>query len=343
MSRGTLPTTPTPQTSDKNERLRLMAFALGGALRGDPQFAQQALALQEMKKQENLAKYAGNYLRSQGANEEMIKLVSESPTLASQILTSTFDFDKPSSVEEFEYAQRQGYTGTYADFKKSGAMSFNIDQTTETDFAKSLVELGKKDLEDTRELSATSNELLPKLETAQIIVQGEDFKTGPTQELTLDLKTFYNDITGQDATEVNQQQLFNALSSYTIPRMRPPGSGATSDFEANLFSQATIGLGNTKEANELLLGTMIQQAKRDQILLELKEDYFKKFKGDTTGFNRFIRKNDLVPALYQQINLQTEDIGDLFDKGKIRNGEVYIDVTNPRQPRLTVFRLTDFD
>ena len=75
----------------------------------------------------------------------------------------------------------------------------------------------------------------------------------------------------------------------------------------------------------------------------MKEDYFKKFKGDTTGFNRYIRENDLVPSLYQQINLQTEDIGDLFDKGKIRNGEVYIDVTNPRQPRLTVFRLTDFD
>ena len=54
MSRGTLPTAPTPQTSDKNERLRLMAFALGGALRGDPQFAAQTLALQEKKKAENL-------------------------------------------------------------------------------------------------------------------------------------------------------------------------------------------------------------------------------------------------------------------------------------------------
>jgi len=55
MSRGTLPTTPTPQTSDQNERLRLMLFALGGALRGDPQFAQQTLALQQqgMERQQN--------------------------------------------------------------------------------------------------------------------------------------------------------------------------------------------------------------------------------------------------------------------------------------------------
>ena len=55
MSRGTLPTTPTPQTSDQNERLRLMLFALGGALRGDPKFAQQTLALQQqsMERQQN--------------------------------------------------------------------------------------------------------------------------------------------------------------------------------------------------------------------------------------------------------------------------------------------------
>lgn len=55
MSRGTLPTAPTPQTSDQNERLRLMLFALGGALRGDPKFAQQTLALQQqgMERQQN--------------------------------------------------------------------------------------------------------------------------------------------------------------------------------------------------------------------------------------------------------------------------------------------------
>ncbi len=55
MSRGTLPQTTTPQTNDQNERLRLMLFALGGALRGDPQFAQQTLALQEkgVERQQN--------------------------------------------------------------------------------------------------------------------------------------------------------------------------------------------------------------------------------------------------------------------------------------------------
>jgi hypothetical protein len=55
MSRGTLPQTTTPQTNDQNERLRLMLFALGGALRGDPQFAQQTLALKEkgIERQQN--------------------------------------------------------------------------------------------------------------------------------------------------------------------------------------------------------------------------------------------------------------------------------------------------
>ena len=84
MSRGTLPTTPTPQTSDKNERLRLMAFALGGALRGDPQFAAQTLALQEKKKAENL--YNRAY---QTASPEQKKLL-EALTLHQRMVLHLF-------------------------------------------------------------------------------------------------------------------------------------------------------------------------------------------------------------------------------------------------------------
>ena len=58
---------------------------------------------------------------------------------------------------------------------------------------------------------------------------------------------------------------------------------------------------------------------------------------------QYLEENNLVPPLYQQINLQSQDIGEFYDKGLIRNGEAYIDMTNPNFPKLTVFRIADFD
>ena len=53
-------TTPNPMGDGKNDRLALMLYALGGALRGDKNFMQNTLQLQEMqegkKKQEKLEK-----------------------------------------------------------------------------------------------------------------------------------------------------------------------------------------------------------------------------------------------------------------------------------------------
>lgn len=314
-----------------------------GVLQRQQAFQQEQLLEEAKRKQEILGKSAGAYLRSLGANEEMISLATSSPELATQILSQQFAGEKkPASVQEYEFARSQGFKGTYADFRQSKSPVVNINQLGQSEFIKSAIELGTEDLKETRKLVQTSSELLPKLETAQIIVQNPDFKTGPSQEMTLDLRRLYNDITGRSQERVTQQELFNALSNYTIPRMRPPGSGATSDFEASLFTRATIGLQNTKEGNELLLGTMVQQAKRDRILLKLKEEYWKNNEGDTSGFSAYLEENDLVPPLYQQIDLSVQNIGELYDQRKIKNGEVYVDITDPIYPQLRVFRLSDF-
>ena len=252
----------------------------------------------------------------------------------------------PSSYREY---LRTDSTPTEAEFRnflfdkeKAGGTVIQMGKEEE-EYVKSLAKLGQSDIEETRKIATTSRELLPRLQSAQILLQSPDFKTGPLTEKFLPLKKLYNDITGQDQQEVSQQELFQALANYTVPRMRPPGSGATSDFEANLFASATIGLGNTKESNELLVATMIQQAEREQVLLRLKEEYFLKNKGNTVGFDSYLLENNLVPPLYQQINLNKQDIGDLYDSGQIKNGEAYVDMTDPLNPRLTIFRLSDFE
>jgi len=335
----------------KSQKMAMLLYALGGALKGqDPLESGMAIRQMQMQQQvqaqqKRLQESASNYLKSIGASEEQQVLVRDNPDLASSILTQSFKetVDKPASVQEFLFAKEEGYTGKYDDFRTSKSPMVSINQEQESEFIKRSVELGTDDIKESRKSFAASSELLPKLETAQTIMQSPNFLTGPSQEITLPLRRLYNDITGQDQEKVSQQELFNAMANYSIPRMRPPGSGATSDFEANLFSQATIGLGNSKEGNELIAGTMVQQGKRDRILLDLKEDYYKKNQGDTTGFEKYLRDNNLVPSLYQQLNLKQQNLGEMYDQGKIKNGEVYINLTNPRSPQLTVFRLSDFD
>jgi hypothetical protein len=256
---------------------------------------------------------------------------------------------RPSSYEEYvltlapgEKPSGDGYEAYMLNKQKAGGTVVQLGKEEE-EYVKSLAKLGEKDITESRKIATTNRELIPRLQTAQILLQNPDFVTGPLTEKFLPLKKLYNDLTGQDRTEVSGQELFQALANYTVPRMRPPGSGATSDFEANLFSTATIGLGKSKESNELLVATMIQQAQREQKLLKEKEKYFLKNKGNTVGFEQYLEENNLVPPLYQQINLQSQDIGEFYDKGLIKNGEAYIDMTDPNFPKLTVFRIADFD
>ena len=330
----------------KKQRFGNMLLAFGDILKGkdpSPGVISRQQLIQTKERERKIGDSAANYLRTLGASEAQVKLVQDNPQIGQQILAQKFTqgADLPSSLQEYEYAKKQGYEGSYVDFRQTKSPLVNIDQTDDQ-FRKSLIELGKEDLKTSRENTQSSRELIPRLQAAQIILQDPDFATGPLTEISLPLVRLYNEITGQDQTKVSAQEFFQAVSSYAIPRMRPPGSGATSDFEANLYGQATLRLGNSKEGNELILGTMLQIANRDQLLLEEKEQYFKDNKGSTVGFEKYLKDNDLVPALYQKIDLQEQNIGEMYDQGKIVPGEVYIDYTDPRKPQLKVFRLQDF-
>jgi len=302
------PKTPlTPEQLQRRQNIGVGLSALSEALRGgDP--VGRTLALQQT--------FAPKTTKGPASYEEYIRTDST-----------------PTEAEYLAFLQEK---------EKAGATRIDLG-TQEEEYIKSLAKLGETDITESRKIAATGRELIPRLQTAQILLQNPDFKTGPLTEKFLPLKKLYNDITGQDQTEVSGQELFQALANYTVPRMRPPGSGATSDFEANLFATATIGLGNTRESNELLVATMIQQAKREQELLNLKEKYFLENKGNTVGFEQYIAKNNLMPPLYKQINLQSQDIGELYDKGLIKDGEAYINMTTPGLPELTVFRTSDFE
>jgi len=341
------PQVPQVDPMVRRQRAGNMMLALSDVLRGqDP--SQGVLQRQQMiAQQQQKTKLASTIdkLNLPEAQKSLLKLLPPEQQYEAIYPTIKKQQD-PMSYREYaltdETPTREEYRNYIIEKEKAKGTVIQMG-AEEEEYIKSLAKLGETDITESRKIATTSRELIPRLQTAQILLQNPDFVTGPLTEKFLPLKKLYNDLTGQDQTEVSGQELFQALANYTVPRMRPPGSGATSDFEANLFSTATIGLGKSKESNELLVATMIQQAKREQKLLKEKEKYFLKNKGNTVGFEQYLEENNLVPPLYQQINLQSQDIGEFYDKGLIRNGEAYIDMTDPNFPKLTVFRIADFD
>ncbi|WP_276118284.1 hypothetical protein [Pararhizobium qamdonense] len=60
---------------------------------------------------------------------------------------------------------------------------------------------------------------------------------------------------GVDVVGMDEIQAFEAMVSAVAPQMRVPGSGATSDFDANQFLKALPSMANTPEGNALIART----------------------------------------------------------------------------------------
>ena len=90
----------------KNQKLAMMLYALGGALKGqDP--IESGMAVRQMQMQQQVQEQqkrqqtgASNYLKSIGASEEIQALVRENPNLASQVLTQSFNAGKQTALIE---------------------------------------------------------------------------------------------------------------------------------------------------------------------------------------------------------------------------------------------------
>ena len=159
-----------------------------------------------------------------------------------------------------------------------------------------------------------------------------DTETGPLTQLITPFKSlgkqlgFLND---EQIKNLSNTEILRAAFAYQIPRMRVPGSGATSDFEARLFTQATANMSNTPEANKVLILGMKKLAQRKREILELKEKYFQK-NNNLLGFANFeeqkskpiFMKYDSDEQYDKAIETGELKVGDLYYNGKTNTFEI---------------------
>lgn len=64
-----------------------------------------------------------------------------------------------------------------------------------------------------------------------------------------------------------------AITAKLVPLMRAPNSGSTSDFDARMFKQGTVGVDKPKETNKSVANALIARAEQADDYVTFKQDY----------------------------------------------------------------------
>lgn len=157
-------------------------------------------------------------------------------------------------MREYAAAQQQGYKGTLLDFlKEKKAPLVQIDQRGETEFAKAVGKQQAKRFDDIVQAGHDAKSMIANIQSLREI--SSRITTGKTTELKAALGP-YAEMFGAKIDGLDDIQAFQAIVSRLAPQMRPPGTGATSDFEMRKFLESLPSLGRTPGGNELISRTL---------------------------------------------------------------------------------------
>jgi hypothetical protein len=130
----------------------------------------------------------------------------------------------------------------------------------------------KKALEN---LAKNDNYIASAFDTEERIDQGleillnEKTLTGRWEAFSLPFRSFlantFNFASAEDLKKINSQELIRSISFTLAPKMRPAGSGSTSDMEFRAYQQAIAALENTPLTNYLTLYTFKRVAENSRI------------------------------------------------------------------------------
>jgi len=113
-------------------------------------------------------------------------------------------------------------------------------------------------------------------------------QTGGFQPYIQELRRFADDLgflSPEQRQTMDDTQLFIATANYLTPRIRPEGSGQTSDFEFKAFQRALPNIGSSETGNLQLIRIQRAMAQRKLEEIDFREDYAYR-KGHLRGVNK---------------------------------------------------------
>lgn len=166
--------------------------------------------------------------------------------------------EKTTTQKDYEYAKSQGFGGSLMDFTKAQNESkrpvTNIDMKGETKFSEEAGKVDAKRLSEIAEqgqAARVSQGDIDRLDELSSAIGTQGAVAGVKQALGP-----YATALGVKIDGLDEIQSFSAVVSRLAPTMRPPGSGATSDFEFKQFLNALPQLSQTVEGRKLVMDQM---------------------------------------------------------------------------------------
>ena len=239
-------------------------------------------------------------LRGRGRDDlaGMVERGMISPTdAASQLLAVPKD-DRTSGIKEYQQAVRDGFKGTFLEYKtalqKAGATSVTVGGEGAEAFDKEFGKLDAQSLADVAKVGATASRSLAQINRLEALLGNIDSGMGAS------IQQFAGNF-GIQTEGLDDIQAASALINALVPAQRPPGSGPMSDADLELFKQSLPRIINSPGGNQIIINTMrglaeydaegariVQRLRRKEItqadafeLLNSRADPFAAFKAPT--------------------------------------------------------------
>ena len=157
-----------------------------------------------------------------------------------------------------------------------------------------------------------ARELIPTLEGALTILMQNPDITGAFQSATMEARNFLSSAFGFSDAELESQKFLTALSNKLAPKMRPVGSGSTSDMEFKSYKQAILDMNNPAKTNYLTMYSLKKSTEAAVEELSLRKKLLNAGKSETYIANKILER----PAtIYEKFNTINENGDDLYQEG----------------------------
>ena len=120
--------------------------------------------------------------------------------------------------------------------------------------------------------NTTAREVLPRVDEAMNLLLTGNVETGKLTQVMMPFKQVFNQAFGINDPEIIGLETLQATSNFLAPKMRPVGSGSTSDMEFKAYQQAALYLGNTPEANYISLYAFKKMSENGVRLNQLEQE-----------------------------------------------------------------------
>lgn len=148
--------------------------------------------------------------------------------------------------------------GKYTELRPlvQGDKVFNVMLNTATGESTNMADYSKKRLEIIAKNNSTYVDkaitLLPEVERALMLLK-DGTETGKLTAITFPVKQLFTEVFGTDDPSIAQIESLIGISNILATKIRPVGSGSTSDMEFKAYRQAILDLEKTPEANYIAL------------------------------------------------------------------------------------------